>query len=84
MNIILNPIQFIKIHFSTSQKLHITNMNIPHKYSTPLSQTEEDLIISSTFATITNVSNTIITADANAHLPLWHLLPVNSSNTIII
>ena len=41
-------------------------MYIPPKHSTQLSQTE-DPIISSMLTTITNLPNTIITADVNAH-----------------
>ena len=47
-------------------------MYIPFKHSTQLSQTEKDSIISSTFTTITNLPNTIITADVNDHSPLWY------------
>ena len=46
-------------------------MYIPPKHSTQLSQTE-DSIISTTFTTIANLPNTIITADVNAHSPLWY------------
>ena len=46
-------------------------MYIPPKHSTQLSQTK-DSIISSTFTTITNLPNTIITADVNDHSPLWY------------
>ena len=46
-------------------------MYIPPKHSTQLSQTE-DSIISSTFTTLTNLSKAIITADVNAHSPLWY------------
>ena len=48
-------------------------MYIPPKHSTQLSKTE-DCIIFSTFRTITNLTNTIIIADVNAQLPLWHSL----------
>ena len=37
-----------------------------------ISQTKEFLIISGTFTYITNLPITIITADVNAHLPLWY------------
>ena len=48
-------------------------MYIPHKHTNQLSQTEkEDSIISSTLTTITNLSNTIITADVNAQSSLWY------------
>ena len=43
-----------------------------HLHSGQLSQTKEDLIISSTFTSITNLPNTVIIADVNAHLPLWY------------
>ena len=48
-------------------------MYTPPKHSIQISQTEEDQIISSTFTTITNLPNTIIPADVNAHSPLWYL-----------
>ena len=47
-------------------------MYIPPKHSAQLLQTEKGLMISSTFTTISNLSNTIITAAVNAHLSLWH------------
>ena len=37
-----------------------------------MSHTEKDSIISSTFSTIINLPNTIITAYVNAQSPLWH------------
>ena len=64
-------VQVVKIHLSTSQQLHIGNMYIPPKHTTQLSQTE-DSIISSMLTTITNLTNTIITADVNAHSLLWY------------
>ena len=48
-------------------------MYIPLKHSTQLSQTEEDSIISNMLTTYTNLPNTIITADVNAHSLLWYL-----------
>ena len=66
-------LQIIKIHLSTSQKLHIASVYIPPKHTTQLSQTEEDSIISSMFTTITNLLNIVIAADVNAHSPLWYL-----------
>ena len=48
-------------------------MYIPLKHSTQLSQTKEDSIIFSTLTTIINLPNTTITADINAHSPLWYL-----------
>ena len=47
-------------------------MYIPPKHSSQLTQ-PKDSIIFSTFTTIKNLPNTIITADVNAHLPLWYL-----------
>ena len=41
-------------------------------HSTLLSQAKEHSIISSTFTTIKNLLNTIITVDVNAYLPLWY------------
>ena len=47
-------------------------MYISPKHSIQLSQIKEDSIISSTFTTVTNLPNTIITADVNAHSSLWY------------
>ena len=47
-------------------------MYVLPKHSTQLSQTEKDSMISSTFTTITNLPNTTITTDVNAHSPLWY------------
>ena len=60
-------LQIVKIHLSTSRQLHIANMYIQPKQSSQLSQTKKDSIMSSTLTTITNLSNTIITADVNTH-----------------
>ena len=58
-----------------NQPFYITAITYcKHVHSTQLSQTEEDSIIYSTFTTITNLPNTIITADVNAHSPLWYSL----------
>ena len=65
-------LQIIKIHSSASQQLHIADIYIPPKHSTQLSQTEENLIISSTFTTTINLPNTIITANINNHLSIWY------------
>ena len=48
-------------------------MYIPPKHSTQLLQTEEDSIAFGIFTTTTILPNTIITADVNAHSPLWYL-----------
>ena len=56
-----------------TQQLNIANMYISPKHFTQLPQTEEDSIISSMLTTITNIRNTIITADVNIHSPLWYL-----------
>ena len=48
-------------------------MYTPPKHSTQPSQTEEDSIISNMFATITNLPNTIMTANVNVYSPLWYL-----------
>ena len=47
-------------------------MYVQPKHSTQLSQIEEDSMISSTFTTITNLPNTIITTGVNAHSSLWY------------
>ena len=47
-------------------------MFIPPKHSTQLPQTEKNSIISSTLTIITNLPNTIITADVNAYSLLWY------------
>ena len=48
-------------------------MYIPPKHSTQLSQIQENSMISSTFTTITNLPNAIITATVNAPSPSWYL-----------
>ena len=58
-------------------------MYTPPKYSTKLSQTKNNSIISSTFTTITNLSHTIITTDVNAHSLLWYLLTADHRGELI-
>ena len=56
-----------------SQRPRSTPISRPSSlHSTQLSQTEEDSIIFSTFIIITNLLNTIITADVNTHTPFWY------------
>ena len=58
-------------------------MYISLKHPIQLTQTEEDSIISGTLTTITNLSNTIITADVNAHLLLWYMLTKDHKKELI-
>ena len=56
-----------------SQRPRPTPISRPSSlHSTQLSQTKEDSIIFNTFTIITNLLNTIITADVNAHTPFWY------------
>ena len=62
----------------TSQQLYRK-----HVHSTQPSKTEKDSIISSIFTTITNLPNAIITADFNAHSPLWYSPTKNHKGELI-
>ena len=48
-----------------------------------LSQTEKNLIISSTFTTTTNISSIIIPANVNTHSPLWYSLTEDHKKELI-
>ena len=66
----ISPIELhsIKIHHPILQQLHIINMHILPKHH----KKKRNSIISSTFTIITKLPNTIITADANSHFPLYY------------
>ena len=79
---IKNNISFSQLNTSKTFPIEPPNhQNLPfyntafiyrkHVHSTQLSQLE-DSIIPSTLTTVTNLTNPIITADANAQSPLWY------------
>ena len=92
LSCIKNNISFSKLNTSNTFpiKLQVIKFTFLH-HNNYISQTcsfhlaitnKEGSIISSTFTTITNLPSTIITADVNAHSPLWYSLTKNHKELI--
>ena len=65
-------LQIVKIHLSTSKHIHVANMYIPPRDTNQISLAEEDTIITKIMMNIISLPQTLITADINAHSPLWY------------
>jgi exonuclease III len=76
-------LQIIKIHLSNTKHLHIINLYIPPKDIANPIQATIDTDITNCFNFITNLTNTIITADINAHHPLWFSPTTDNRGTLI-
>ena len=63
--------QSINISITKNEKLTLTNLYIPPRNST-ISQQTEDKNITTLFNQLTNIKNSLIVGDVNAHSSLWH------------
>lgn len=63
--------QTITIPLTQTKNLILTNLYIPQKPSTTSTQTE-DSNITTLFTRLTNIPNSLIVADVNAHSDLWY------------
>ena len=64
-------LQTITLHLSLKKNLNISNLYIPPRDSTQLSQTDEDTLTTKCFDLLTSSPDSIITGDINAHSSLW-------------
>ena len=63
--------QTIKIYLSKTKDLTITNIYIPQRNASTNLQTE-DANITTLFGRLTNIPDSLIVGDVNAHSQLWH------------
>ena len=64
--------QAITIPLTKTKNLIITNLYIPQRNPTITNQQNEDANINILFSRLTNIPNSIIVGDINAHSQLWH------------
>jgi hypothetical protein len=76
-------LQIIKLHLSPSKHIRIANIYIPPRDTTNPHHITEDRDITQCIQHITQLDNTIITGDINAHSLAWHC-PANDHRGDII
>ena len=72
INLINTEIQIIQLHITNKKIYTIANIYIPPRNTTSPDHATCDADITSCIQYITNLPNSIISGDINAHSPIWH------------
>ena len=72
INLIKTELQIIQLHITHTKIYTIANIYIPPRNTTSPDHATCDADITSCIQYITNLPNSIISGDINAHSPIWH------------